>query len=195
MFTGIVEELGTFIGRDGGRARFAARSVLADAGLGDSIAVSGCCLTLVDQGDGWWEADLSDETLSRTTLGNLSPGDPVNLERPLRLADRLGGHLVQGHVDGVGTVVQPVPDLRVSVPPELMRFCVEKGSFTVDGVSLTIVDVLEDSLTFAIIPHTAEVTTLGRLQPGGPVNLEADVMAKHVEQLLRPYADRLAKPG
>jgi riboflavin synthase len=195
MFTGIVEELGTFMGREGGRARFSARAVLADAGLGDSIAVSGCCLTLVDQGDGWWEADLSDETLSRTTLGGLAPGDPVNLERPLRLADRLGGHLVQGHVDSVGTVVEPSPDLQVTVPPELLRFCVEKGSITVDGVSLTIVDVLADSVTFAIIPHTADITTLGQLQPGGRVNLETDVMAKHVEQLLLPYLDRLAKPG
>lgn len=195
MFTGIVEELGSFVGRTGGRARFAARVVLGDARLGDSIAVNGCCLTLVDQGDGWWEADLSEETLSRTTLGSLAPGDPVNLERPLRLEDRLGGHLVQGHVDGVGTVVEPWPNLRITVPPDLLRYCVEKGSVTVDGVSLTIVDVLPDGLTFAIIPHTAEVTTLGRVQSGSQINVEADVMAKHVEQLLRPYADRLARPG
>ena len=190
MFTGIVEELGSFVGQQGERYRFAARTVLGDAGLGDSIAVNGCCLTLVDQGDGWWEADVSPETLQRTALGGVRPGDAVNLERPLRLQDRLGGHLVQGHVDGVGTVVVPVPDLRVTVPPSLLRYCVEKGSITVDGVSLTIVAVVDDGLTFAIIPHTAEVTTLGRRGPGDPVNLEVDVMAKHVEQLLAPYIER-----
>jgi riboflavin synthase len=214
MFTGIVEELGRFVARGPGeRARFAARTVLEDSRLGDSIAVNGCCLTLVEQGDGWWEADLSDETLRRTTLGALRPGDPVNLERPLRLSDRLGGHLVQGHVDAVGTVVAPAPDLRVRIPGPLRRYCVEKGSMTVDGVSLTIVDVLlrdgggtgeasrspQDGapfeVSFAIIPHTAEVTTLGHRRPGEGVNIEADVMAKHVEQLLGPYAATLRPPG
>jgi riboflavin synthase len=154
VFTGIVEELGAFVSRRGDvhlgggseRVRFAARIALADSRLGDSIAVNGCCLTLVEQGDGWWEADLSGETLARTTLGSLRAGDPVNLERPLRLADRLGGHLVQGHVDAVGTVTAEAPDLRVRVPGSLLRYCVEKGSMTVDGVSLTIVDVLPDTL-------------------------------------------------
>jgi riboflavin synthase len=187
MFTGIVEELGTFVRREGQRVRIEARTVLEGSSLGDSIAVNGCCLTLVDQGDGWWEADVSDETVARTTVGSLVPGDPVNLERPLRLADRLGGHLVQGHVDAVGTIVEPVPDLRVTVPAELLRYCVEKGSITVSGVSLTIVDVLDDGVTFSIIPHTSEVTTLGRGRPGDPVNLEVDVMAKHVERLLQAH--------
>lgn len=202
MFTGIVEELGAYLGRDGGqgngrdggqdggRFRFAARTVLEDARLGDSIAVNGCCLTLVGQGDGWWEADLSGETLQRTNLGALAPGDPVNLERPLRLADRLGGHLVQGHVDAVGTIRSPAPDLAVSVPPDVRRYCVAKGSITIDGVSLTIVDVADDHVTFAIIPHTAAVTTLGSKGVGALVNLESDVVAKHVEQLLRPYTER-----
>lgn len=189
MFTGIVEELGSFVGQQGERYRFAARTVLGDAHLGDSIAVNGCCLTLVAQGDGWWEADTSAETLARTNLGGLAPGEAVNLERPLRLQDRLGGHLVQGHVDAVGTVVAATPDLAVSIPPGLHRYCVEKGSITVDGVSLTIVDLVDGNATFAIIPHTAEVTTLGRKGPGALVNLEADVMAKHVEQLLAPYLE------
>ena len=188
MFTGIVEELGSFISSDGPRFRFAARVVLDGAGLGDSIATNGCCLTFVEQGDGWWEADVSGETLQRTVLGALRPGDPVNLERPLTLADRLGGHLVQGHVDAVGTVLDPVPDLRVSVPDELLRYCVAKGSIAVDGVSLTIVEVGAGWVSFAIIPHTAAVTTLGSKGTGATVNLEVDVMAKHVEALLRPYA-------
>ena len=131
MFTGIVEELGRFERHDGLRYRFGATTVLHGSRLGDSIAVNGCCLTLVDQGEDWWEADLSQETLQRTNLGALTPGNVVNLERPLRLQDRLGGHLVQGHVDGVGHVVAEVPDLVVTVPADLMRYCVEKGSITV----------------------------------------------------------------
>ena len=123
MFTGIVEELGTVASLDGPRLRIAARTVLDGVGLGDSTAVNGCCLTVVDfdLDEGWWEADVSDETFKRTSLGSLSVGDPVNLERPVRLADRLGGHLVQGHVDAVGTVVDPVPDLRVRMPAEWIR--------------------------------------------------------------------------
>lgn len=191
MFTGIVEELGRFERNEGLRYRFNGSTVLAGAGLGDSIAVNGCCLTLVDQGEGWWEADLSEETLQRTNLGALAPQDRVNLERPLRLQDRLGGHLVQGHVDGVGQIVQAVPDLRVTVPAELLRYCVAKGSITIDGVSLTIVEVFDDGVNFAIIPHTAAVTTLGHKGVGAQVNVEADVLAKHVEQLLRPTLDRL----
>jgi riboflavin synthase len=188
MFTGIVEELGEVAARDGHRLRLAATVVLDDVVLGASIAVNGCCLTAVAWGDGWWEADLSDETLARTNLGDLRPGDPVNLERPVRLADRLGGHLVQGHVDAVGEIVAPAPDLRVRMPAALGRYVVEKGSVTVDGVSLTVVDPFEDGFTVALIPHTAEVTTLGRKGPGATVNLEVDVMAKYAERLLVAYA-------
>jgi len=184
VFTGIVEELGRFEGRTGDRLRFAATTVLSGAGLGDSIAVNGCCLTLVEDGEGWWEADVSDETLARTNLGSLRPGDPVNLERPVRLEDRLGGHIVLGHVDGVGEVVAPAPDLVVRVPTHLMRYLVEKGSVAVDGISLTAFALTDDSFTVAVIPHTAAVTTLGSRAPGSPVNIEVDVLAKHVERLL-----------
>ena len=186
MFTGIVEELGSLQDRTGDRVRIQARHVLDDIELGASIAVNGCCLTVVawDGEEGWWEADVSAETDARTTFGELRPGDPVNLERPVKLQDRLGGHLVQGHVDGVGRVVQPAPDLQVSIPPDLLRYVVEKGSVTVDGVSLTVVRPLEDGFTVAVIPHTAEVTTLGRKGPGSAVNIEVDVMAKYAERLL-----------
>ena len=187
MFTGIVEELGTVVSREGGRLRIAAHVVIEDAKVGDSTAVNGCCLTVVDLGPSWWEADVSDETLRRTTLGDRVPGDPVNLERPVRLADRLGGHLVQGHVDAVGEVVTAAPDLRVRLPAALGRYVVEKGSVTVDGVSLTVVDALDDGFTVAVIPHTAEVTTLGHKGPGSRVNLEVDVMAKYAEKLLDGY--------
>ncbi len=142
MFTGIVEELGSVAARDGGRLRFLARSVLDDVEMGASIAVNGCCLTVVDwdADAAWWEADVTQETFDRTQLGDLAPGDPVNLERPVRLSDRLGGHLVQGHVDAVGVVVEPAPDLHVQIPEQLHRYVVEKGSVTVDGVSLTVVN-------------------------------------------------------
>jgi riboflavin synthase len=191
VFTGIVEELGTVVSREGSRLRIGARLVLDEVKLGDSTAVNGCCLTVVDfepapalENDGWWEADVSDETFARTNLGELRPGDPVNLERPVRLQDRLGGHLVQGHVDAVGEVVAPAPDLQVRLPPDLRRYVVEKGSITVDGISLTVVDVLADGFTVAVIPHTAAVTTLGSKGPGDRVNLEVDVMAKYAERLL-----------
>ena len=190
MFTGIVEELGRVESTESGRVRIAANRVLDDVELGASIAVNGCCLTVVDSGDGWWEADVSDETLSRTSLATVAVGDAVNLERAVRLADRLGGHLVQGHVDGVGEIVDPVPDLRVRVPEGLLRYIVEKGSITVDGVSLTVVEPLDDGFTVAIIPHTAEVTTLGSRGPGDLVNLEVDVMAKYVERLVSAYLQR-----
>jgi riboflavin synthase len=189
MFTGIVEELGTFVDRDGDRVRIEATKVIGDAAVGDSVAVNGCCLTVVALGAGWWEADVTAETRARTNLGALQPGDPVNLERPVRLADRLGGHLVQGHVDAVGEIVDPVPDLRVRMPPDLLRYVVEKGSITVDGVSLTVVEPLDDGFTVAVIPHTSEVTTLGRREPGDGVNLEVDVMAKYVERLLEGWRE------
>ena len=184
MFTGIVEELGTVVSRDGARLRIAAGAVLADVTLGASIAVNGCCLTVVAWGDDWWEADVTDESYSRTNLGSLRPGHRVNLERPVRLEDRLGGHLVQGHVDAVGEVLACAPDLAVRLPRPLTRYVVEKGAITVDGVSLTVVDSLPDSFTVAVIPHTAEVTTLGHRAVGDAVNLEGDVMAKYAEKLL-----------
>ncbi|HKY65423.1 MAG TPA: riboflavin synthase [Acidimicrobiales bacterium] len=184
MFTGIVEELGSVVAIEPGRVRIGATTVLEGARQGDSIAVDGCCLTVVAQGEGWWEADVSDETVKRTTLGERQPGDRVNLERPVRADGRLGGHIVQGHVDGVGEIVAPVPDLRVRMPRELLRYVVEKGSVAVDGVSLTVVDVLDDGFTVAVIPHTADVTTLGHKGPGDRVNLEVDVTVKYVERLL-----------
>ena len=184
MFTGIVEELGHLAAREGGRFTFAAGTVLDDAAPGGSIAVDGCCLTLVEHGPGWWAADVVDETLSRTTLGERVPGDPVNLERPLRLADRLGGHLVQGHVDAVGEVLAAAPDLVVAAPPAVMRYVVVKGSIAVDGCSLTVAGVDDDRFAVAIVPHTAEVTTLGRRRRGDRVNLEVDLLAKYVERLL-----------
>jgi len=182
MFTGLIEELGTLAARDGARFRFAASLVTADARVGDSIAVNGCCLTVVQLGPGWWSADVVDETLARTTLGDLQPGSAVNLERPLRLGDRLGGHLVQGHVDGVGEVVSVAPALVVRTPDT--RYLVEKGSVAVDGVSLTVVDVAGHQFSVAVIPHTSEVTTLGHRRPGDRVNLEFDLVAKYVEGLV-----------
>jgi riboflavin synthase len=202
MFTGIVEELGSVASRDGGRLRINADVVVSDIAMGESIAVNGCCLTVVgwgtdDEGRSWWEADVVDETFARTSLGALGPGSPVNLERPVRLQDRLGGHLVQGHVDGVGTIVTPAPSLRIRTDPDLLRYVVEKGSITIDGVSLTVVEPLPDGFTVALIPHTTEVTTLGRKGPGDPVNLEVDVIAKYTERLLAAHTDALlsAEPG
>ena len=200
MFTGIVEELGTVLRSEpvstdwgpGQRLRIAASVVLEGSGMGASIAVNGCCLTLVDQGrddsgQPWWETDVSQETLDRTSIGALNPGDRVNLERPMALGDRLGGHIVLGHVDGVGTVVSPPPDLVIRVPGHLMRYLVEKGSVTVDGISLTAFDITADTFRVAVIPHTAEVTTLGFRPAGSTVNLEMDVLAKHIERLVLPY--------
>jgi riboflavin synthase len=199
VFTGIVEELGTVVSSQpvttewgpGVRLRIAASVVLDGSDLGASIAVNGCCLTLVDQGtaDGqsWWDTDVSDETLQRTTTGSLKPGDRVNLERPMALGDRLGGHMVLGHVDAVGDVVSPAPDLVVRVPRHLMKYLVEKGSITVDGISLTAFDLTDDTFRVAVIPHTAEVTTLGFRPAGSRVNLEMDVLAKHIERLVAPH--------
>ncbi len=191
MFTGIVEDLGTVRSREaiGDVVRFVFESnvVVADAKIGDSIAVNGCCLTVVDFGADWWSADAVKETLDRTNLDQVKADDRVNLERPVRLQDRLGGHLVQGHVDAVGTVLSPAPDLEVQVPSHLLRYIVEKGSITVDGCSLTVVKPTDHSFTIAVIPHTSAVTTLGLRQAGDRVNLEVDVMAKYAERLLVGY--------
>jgi len=188
MFTGIVEELGLLERRNGGRFRFACTPGFLDgAAIGDSIAHNGACLTVVDLGVAAYEVDVVDETLARTNLGDLAIGDPVNLERPVRLQDRLGGHLVLGHVDDVGTVVSAAPDLVVALAPGLTRYVVEKGSITVDGCSLTVAAVEADRFRVAIIPHTAAVTTLGRARPGDRLNLEVDIMAKHAEKLLAAH--------
>jgi riboflavin synthase len=191
MFSGIVEELGSLERAVAGRYRFRSSLVAADLRIGDSVAVNGTCLTVVDRGEDWLESDISTETLARTSLGSLQVGDPVNLERPSRLSDRLSGHLVQGHVDTIGEVLAGAPDLRVKIPRDLMRYCVEKGSIAVDGVSLTIFDLDEGSFSAAIIPYTAEHTTLGARSLGDPVNVEVDVIAKQIEKLLAPY---LARP-
>ena len=184
MFTGIVEELGSVAARNGSRLRIAARRVLEDSPIGASIAVNGCCLTVVQAGEGWWEADVSDETFRRTTLGSLLAGDSVNLERPMAADGRFGGHVVLGHVDLVGEVVSPAPDLRVRIGGEHMRLLVEKGSISVDGVSLTVFGLDADSFRVAVIPHTASVTTLGVRKAGDRVNIELDVLAKHVDRLV-----------
>jgi riboflavin synthase len=184
VFTGIVEELGSVAARDGSRLRIAARHVLDGSPVGASIAVNGCCLTVVQRGEGWWEADVSDETFRRTTLGSLQAGDPVNLERPMAADGRFGGHVMLGHVDLVGEVVSPAPDLRVRIGREQMHLLVEKGSISVDGVSLTAFGLDADSFRVAVIPHTASVTTLGARKAGDAVNIEIDVLAKHVARLL-----------
>lgn len=184
VFTGIVEEKGRVRSRSGSRLEIECRLVLDDSGVGASIAVNGCCLTVVERGDDWWVADVSDETWARTNLGELAPGDPVNLERPMAAGGRFGGHVVLGHVDAVGEVVSGVPALVVRIPRDLMRYVVEKGSCTVDGISLTVFNLTDDTFEVAVIPHTADVTTLGHRKPGDKVNIEIDVLAKHVERLL-----------
>lgn len=189
MFTGIVEELGRVVSREGSRLRIGATRVLDDVELGASIAVSGVCLTVVAFGDDWWEADVVEETFARSALGGLGAGDPVNLERPVQVSDRLGGHIVQGHVDAVGQIREAAPDLRVAVPTDLLRYVVHKGSITVDGISLTVAHLYDDGFGVAVIPHTADVTTLGRKGPGDQVNIEVDVVAKYVESLLGGHVD------
>jgi riboflavin synthase len=194
MFTGIVEEQGTVrsvtANEGGARFVFEAEVVLEDVELGASIAVNGCCLTVVAYDDNSWSADAVIETLARTNLGELAVGDGVNLERPVRLADRLGGHMVQGHVDATGTVQhrEPQPDgsdvVTIVAPNEVLRYVVHKGSITVDGVSLTIARRDDDAFSIALIPHTLAVTTLGARAPGTRVNLEADLIAKYVERLM-----------
>jgi len=194
MFTGIVEELGRVRrvtpNEGGARLVIDARAVLDDAALGASIAVNGCCLTVTDFDAGSFAADAVIETLARTNLGDLGPGDPVNLERPLRLADRLGGHLVQGHVDATGVVRDraPQPDgstmVTIEAPDAVLRYVVHKGSITVDGVSLTVARTGDDAFAVALIPHTLAVTTLGERAIGTRVNLEVDLVAKYVEALV-----------
>ena len=194
MFTGIVEELGSVVGLepqgDAVRLRIRGPVVTSDAVHGASIAVNGVCLTVVEHADGEFTADVMQETLDRSSLGALAAGSPVNLERPVTLEARLGGHLVQGHVDGTGTILARTPSehwevVRVSLPDDLGRYVVEKGSITVDGVSLTVVEAARESFTVSLIPTTLGLTTLGSKSVGDPVNLEVDVVAKYVERLLQ----------
>ena len=201
MFTGIVEELGEVVAverlPDAARLTVRGPLVTAEASHGDSIAVNGVCLTVTDSSDKTFTADVMAETLNRTGLGGLSPGSPVNLERPVALGGRLGGHLVQGHADGTGEILSRTPGehwdvVRIAAPPGLARYIVLKGSITVDGVSLTVSALggpgstagPEPWFEVSLIPTTLEMTTLGRLQPGSRVNLEVDVIAKYVESLL-----------
>ncbi|MFJ9390159.1 riboflavin synthase [Nocardioides sp. NPDC101246] len=193
MFTGIVEELGTVAGiedqGDAVRLTISAATVLSDAELGASIAVNGCCLTVATLDENEWTADVMLETLKRTSLHALSAGDRVNLERAVTPSTRLGGHIVQGHVDGVGRVVSREPSehwevVTISLDPELARYVVEKGSIAVDGISLTVVSVSDESFTVSLIPETLARTSLGFRAVGDEVNLETDIIAKHVEKLL-----------
>ncbi|MBT2479280.1 riboflavin synthase [Streptomyces sp. ISL-94] len=199
MFTGIVEELGevTAVEQLEEASRFRLRGPVVTEGAkhGDSIAVNGVCLTVVETADGEFTADVMQETLNRSSLGALAKGSRVNLERPMALGGRLGGHLVQGHVDGTGEILSRTPSehwelVKVALPANLSRYVVEKGSITVDGVSLTVVEAAADWFTISLIPTTLALTTLGTKQPGDPVNLEVDVLAKYVERLLG--ADREA---
>ncbi|HET9730520.1 MAG TPA: riboflavin synthase [Acidimicrobiia bacterium] len=198
MFTGIVEELGTVRAvkpfEGGARLTISARAVLDDAEIGSSIAVNGVCLTVVELGDDGCAADAVIETMARTNLGDLEPGAVVNLERPLRLSDRLGGHLVQGHVDSTGEVTarDALADgstmVRIRVGEDVLPYIVHKGSVAVDGISLTVAARHDDGFSIAVIPHTLEVTTMGTRAVGARVNIEVDMLAKYVEQLLCPHA-------
>ena len=193
MFTGIVRERGRVVAldatADGARLVVEAPATAAAAALGDSVAIDGCCLTAVAVENGSLAFDAVPETLSRTALGRLSPGSEVNVEPALRAGDPLGGHYVQGHVDGVGRVRSSEPEgegrrVWIEAPSDVLRYCVEKGSIAVDGVSLAIAGLGDDAFAVALIPHTLAETTLGALESGREVNLEADVLAKYVEKLV-----------
>ena len=197
MFTGIVEELGEVTARedlpDAARLTVRGPLVTGDARHGDSIAVNGVCLTVVATADGAFTADVMKVTLDRSSLGALAVGSPVNLERAVRLQDRLGGHVVQGHVDGTAEILAVTPDrhwtvVRLSLPDDLDRYVVPKGSITVDGISLTVADTAAGWLEVSLIPTTLALTTLGRKGVGDPVNLEVDITAKYVEKLLAARA-------
>lgn len=193
MFTGLVEELGKVKqiarGAKSVRLTVAGGQVLTDVKLGDSIAVNGTCLTVVDFSRDWFTADVMPETVDRTALAGLKPGDTVNLERTLRVGDRLGGHIVSGHIDGVGQILAKEQNdnaiiVKIGAGPEVMRYIIQKGSIAIDGTSLTVVDFGSDWFTVSLIPHTASMTTVGLKTIGEPVNLEADIIGKYVEKLL-----------
>ncbi|WP_243788887.1 riboflavin synthase [Saccharopolyspora gloriosae] len=195
MFTGIVEELGTVVSvedtGDGVRLTVDGPLVTSDAKHGDSISVNGVCLTVVESGGGRFTVDVVQETVRRSAIKNIGAGDRVNLERAMALGDRLGGHIVQGHVDGTAVLRDSGDDLtRFELPAELSHYLVEKGSITVDGISLTVVDAGSTEFSVALIPTTRELTTLGVRQPGEEVNIEVDVLAKHLERLAAAQLDQ-----
>jgi len=194
MFTGIVEEMGAVTALEktlaGTRMTILASTVMSDLKIGDSVSVNGTCLTVVSKGECNFSVEVSPETLSVTTLGLLTAGTPVNLERAMKLNERIGGHLVAGHVDGIGTIRNRHQEgnaifFTIEAPSEILRYCVVKGSITIDGISLTINDVTNHGFSIAIIPHTAKVTTLGLKQANDTVNLESDLIGKYVERLLQ----------
>jgi len=198
MFTGIVEEIGAVTSMErtlaGTRMTILASTVMGDLKIGDSVSVNGTCLTVVAKGERDFAVEVSPETLSVTTLGHLAPGAPVNLERAMRFNERIGGHLVAGHVDGVGTIRSRHQDgnaivFEMEAPAVILRYCVAKGSITVDGISLTINEVTDHSFSVVIIPHTAKVTTLGLKQVNDTVNLESDLIGKYVERLLQERSE------
>lgn len=197
MFTGLVETLGRVeaitASDDSAQLHIHSPAVLDGVAIGDSISVNGCCLTVTAHDGDSWRADLMRTTLEATALGRLTADDPVNLERAVRADARLGGHIVQGHVDAVGTIVdrERTPDwdlLRVSVPPALWGYIAPKGSIAIDGVSLTVVSIEDGTITLSLVPHTLAHTTLGTVKLGDPVNIEVDVLAKYVESLLNRKA-------
>jgi riboflavin synthase len=203
MFTGIVEEMGAVTALDktlaGMRVTILASTVLGDLKIGDSVSINGVCLTVVSKGEGSFSVEVSPETLSLTTFGLVAVGSPVNLERAMRLSERLGGHLVAGHVDGVGTIRRRAQEgnsilFTIEAPPDILRYCVMKGSVTVDGTSLTVNEVSDRDFSIAIIPHTAKNTTLGLKQVNDAVNLESDLIGKYVERLLHER-NQLSRPA
>jgi riboflavin synthase len=196
MFTGIIEETGRILRilteRNNARIEVKTKKLPADVTLGGSISVNGICLTIIDRGSDWFAAQISTETLRRTSLKSACSGALVNLEQPLTSASRLGGHFVQGHVDGTGEFLEAAPDgegriIRIGFPQELGRYIVEKGSIAVDGISLTVASLCESWFEIAVIPHTWKVTNLSSLDRGDLVNLEVDVLAKYVERMIRPH--------
>ena len=204
MFTGIIEEVGTVkrIQRSGSSSfiEIQAKKVLEDVHLGDSIAVNGVCLTVTYFGGGMFRADVMNETLSRSSLGSLASGSPVNLERAMAAEGRFGGHIVSGHIDGTGTISDIRNDgiavwYTISAPPELLRYIVEKGSVAIDGISLTVAKVTDTSFSVSIIPHTAAETILGTKKTGDTVNLENDIIGKYVEKLMKPADSEAQKQG
>lgn len=204
MFTGIVEELGAIRAVRRGAASavlsIGAAEVLSDLKIGDSVAVNGVCLTVTSLDDGGFTADVMHETLGRSSLGALAPGGRVNLERAMPANGRFGGHIVSGHIDGTGKIASVRPDdnalwYTISAAPELLRYIVEKGSITIDGISLTVAAVDEVSFSVSLIPHTAAVTTFGKKRAGDIVNLETDIIGKYVEKLLRPALEPERQEG